>query len=84
MRVVETGQIRGKNDRLHPDYAFTESEVLYSVLSEMAVKPNDVICRRVPVSFIDEGATKDIILPKVVQIMGDELKWTPERREQEM
>ena len=70
-------------NRLHPDYPFVECEVLYSVLCEMAVKPNDVICRRVPVSFIDEKATKEEILPKVVTLMGDELKWSQERRDKE-
>ena len=70
--------------RLHPDYPFVESEVLYSVQSEMAVKPNDVVCRRVPISFIDKDAAKNTILPKVVEIMGNELGWTPERRKQEL
>ena len=70
--------------RLHPDYPFVESEVLYSVQSEMAVKPNDVVCRRVPISVIDVDAAKNTILPKVVEIMGNELGWTPERRKQEL
>lgn len=70
--------------RLHPDYPFVESEVLYSVQSEMAVKPNDVVCRRVPISFIDVDAAKNTILPRVVEIMGDELGWTPEKRKQEL
>ena len=70
--------------RLHPDYPFVESEVLYSVQSEMAVKPNDVVCRRVPISFLDKEATREIILPKVVEIMGNELNWTPERKKTEL
>ena len=70
--------------RLHPDYPFVESEVLYSVQSEMAVKPNDVVCRRVPISVIDVDAAKNTILPKVVEIMGNELGWTPETRKQEL
>ena len=53
LRVVEIGKIRNNLKRLHEDYPFIESEVLYSIQSEMAVKPNDIICRRVPVSFID-------------------------------
>jgi len=53
LRVVEIGKIRNNLNRLHEDYPFIESEVLYSMQSEMAVKPNDIICRRVPVSFID-------------------------------
>ena len=70
--------------RLHPDYPFTESEVLYSIMSEMAVKPNDVICRRVPVSFIDHKSTREVILPRVVDIMAKELKWSAEQKKKEM
>lgn len=84
LRVVEIGKTRGLTGRLHPDYPFTESEVLYSVHSEMAVKPNDVVCRRVPISFIDEQAARDVILPKVVDIMATEFNWTQERKESEM
>ena len=50
----------------------------------MAVKPNDVVCRRVPISFIDTEAAKNTILPRVVEIMGEELGWTAERRKKEL
>ena len=50
----------------------------------MAMKPNDVICRRVPVSFIDQRATEDVILPKVADIMAKELGWTDERKLKEI
>mmetsp|Transcript_16347 Transcript_16347/g.22093 ORF Transcript_16347/g.22093 Transcript_16347/m.22093 type:complete len:84 (+) Transcript_16347:1513-1764(+) len=69
--------------RLHPDYSFIEAEVLYAMQSEMAVKPNDVICRRVPVSFIDQKATQEVILPKVVDIMAKELGWNEDRKKKE-
>ena len=58
--------------------------MLYAIQSEMAVKPNDVICRRVPISFIDTVATRDQILPRVVDIMASELKWTEERKQKEL
>ena len=57
LRVVEIGQVRNNLKRIHPDHPFTECEVLYAIQSEMAVKPNDIICRRCPVSFIDAEAT---------------------------
>ena len=53
-------------------------------MSEMAVKPNDVICRRVPISFLDTVAARDTILPKVIDIMGTELKWSEERKKKEL
>ena len=70
--------------RLHDDYSFVEAEVAYSMQSEMAVKPNDIICRRVPVSFIDEKATKDVILPKVIDLMAAENKWNEDRKAKEL
>ena len=50
----------------------------------MAVKPNDVVCRRVPISFIHTEATKAQVLPKVVEIMGKELGWNQERKSKEL
>ena len=84
LRVVENGLMRKKMGRLHPDYSFIEAEVLYSMHSEMAVKPNDIICRRVPVSFIDQKGTEEVILPKVVDIMANELGWSEERKQKEI
>jgi len=76
--------MRDMTGRLHEDYPFMESEVLYAVYSEMAIKPNDVICRRVPISFIDTKATRETILPRVVNIMAKELKWTEEKKAKEL
>ena len=41
----------------------------------MAVKPNDVICRRVPIAFLNSKAA-DEILVQVVDIMAIERKWS--------
>ena len=85
LRVLEIGLIREKMDRLHPDYPFIESEVLYAIQSEMAQKPNDVICRRVPISFIAaQNDTQEAVLPKVVEIMAKELSWNAERKQREL
>lgn len=70
--------------RLHEDYPFVESEILYSIQSEMAVKPNDIICRRVPVSFIDQKTSSETVLPRVVEIMAKELKWSEEKKAKEL
>jgi len=64
----------GTNERIHPDYPFIKSEISYSAIAEMAQKPNDVICRRVPISFLNEKVA-DEILPEVVEILGEELNW---------
>ena len=70
--------------RLHKDFPFVECEVLYGIRHEMAVKPNDIVCRRVPISFIHTDVTAKEVLPRVVEIMGDELGWSEERRGQEL
>lgn len=61
LRVVELGnqeqqQKKGQkkwNERIHPDYPFLRSEVLYSIRHEMAEKPNDILCRRMPVGILN-------------------------------
>ena len=84
MKVASVGKDAGLNQRLSEDYPFLEAEVLYSIRNEMAQKPNDVVCRRVPVSFIDTATTCDVILPKVVSIFGKELKWSEARIKKEL
>lgn len=59
----------GLNEKIHESYPFLKSEVVYAVRSEMAVKPNDVICRRVPIAFLDKKIAEDL-LPEVVEIMA--------------
>ena len=68
---MELGSNLNMNKRLHPDFPFTESEVLFGIHFEMVVKPNDIVCRRVPISFIDTDATRDVVLPRVVDIMAE-------------
>jgi len=81
---VELGKQAGLNKRIHPEYPFYEAEVLYSLRSEMAQKPNDIVCRRVPISFLDSANTKDLVLPRVVEIMAKELKWSSDRKNKEL
>lgn len=50
----------------------------------MAQKPNDIVCRRVPVSFLDTETTKNEILPKVVDIFAQEFKWDNDRKQKEL
>lgn len=74
---------KGTNDRLHEEFPYLKSEVSYSALQEMAVKPNDVICRRIPMSFLNQKAAKEMI-PDVVDILGSELKWSDEQKKKEL
>lgn len=47
----------------------------------MAIKPNDFVCRRIPLAFIDEKVAI-VILPRVVELMGETLGWSQELRDQ--
>ena len=49
----------------------------------MAVKPNDVLCRRIPIAFLDQKAAEGL-LPEVVDILAKERDWTPEQKENEL
>ena len=57
------------HERLHEDYPFLKHEVIHSMDKEMALKPNDVICRRIPLAFLD-NKTADELLPEIVEIMA--------------
>jgi len=84
IRVIELGKENDLNKRLLEDYPFTEAEILFGLRYQMAQKPNDIICRRVPISFIYTDAARDIVLPRVVEIMAKELKWSEERKQAEL
>lgn len=69
------GEETKSNNKLYPELPHLEAEVIYAIRNEMAVKPNDIICRRLGVGIVDDEITKKL-LPKVVEIMGNELKWS--------
>ena len=81
LRVIELGEQNqksksmGTNERIHPDYPFLKSEIAYATRHEMAVKPTDILCRRVPIAFLNKEAAEQI-LPEVAEIMGKEHKWS--------
>lgn len=51
------------NERMVEGQPFIKAEVLYAIRCEMAMKPNDVVCRRVPISFLDSKMAADEMLP---------------------
>jgi glycerol-3-phosphate dehydrogenase len=69
--------------RLAPAYPFIEAEVRYAVKHEYALTAVDAIARRMRLSFLDAQATLDA-LPRVVDIMGEELGWSLDRKTKEI
>lgn len=72
--------VRGK--RLSALYPFIDGEVRYAVRHEFAQRAVDVIARRTRLSFLNAQAALEA-LPKVIDIMGDELGWGKTRRDAE-
>lgn len=71
-----------RGQRLSSLYPFIDGEVRYAVRSEYAQTPVDVLARRTRLSFLNAQAALHA-LPKVIDIMADELKWSEQRKETE-
>ncbi|KZT65822.1 DAO-domain-containing protein [Daedalea quercina L-15889] len=69
--------------RLAPSYPFIEAEVRYAVHHEYAQTAVDVIARRCRLSFLNAQAALDA-LPRVVDIMAEECKWSSSRKSAEL
>lgn len=74
-RVAELGNELKLNTRIHLDYPFLKSEIAFAARYELSEKPNDVICRRVPLAVLNLEIAKEV-MKDVVEIMGKEKKWS--------
>ncbi len=72
--------VRGK--RIAALYPFVDGEVRYAVRHEYAQTAADVLSRRTRLAFLDAQAALEA-LPYVIDLMGEELKWSEERRAKE-
>ncbi|KAH9810888.1 glycerol-3-phosphate dehydrogenase [Melampsora americana] len=70
--------VHGK--RLDPSYPYLEEEVRYAVRNEYAVTPIDIIARRTRLSFLNAQASLEV-LPRVIDIMAEELGWNHLQKE---
>ncbi len=69
--------------RLSPKYPYLESEVMYACDYELATTTVDVLARRLRLAFLDAKEALSCS-NRVIELMGDKLGWSLERREQEM
>lgn len=58
--------------QLHPDYPYTQAEVVWSTRHEMAMKVEDILSRRMRILLLDAKAALDMA-PKVAELMAAEL-----------
>lgn len=68
--------------RLVPAFPFVEGEIRHAIRAESAETATDVLARRTRLAFLDVHAALDA-LPRVVDVMAQELKWSPARAERE-
>ncbi|KAG2213392.1 hypothetical protein INT47_009065 [Mucor saturninus] len=68
--------------RISPNYPYIEAEVRYTVRQELACTAVDVLARRTRLAFLNAEAALQS-LPKVIEIMAEELNWDADRQKQE-
>nr|XP_043068686.1 glycerol-3-phosphate dehydrogenase, mitochondrial-like [Drosophila bipectinata] len=71
------------HQKLHPQFPHIEAEVHYAVEYEFALTAFDVLARRMRVAFLDVAAATHM-LPRVVEIMAQRLKWSKPVQDAEM
>ncbi|KAI7874127.1 DAO-domain-containing protein [Lichtheimia hyalospora FSU 10163] len=69
-------------NRISPNYPYIESEVRYACRQEYACTAVDVLARRTRLAFLNAEAAWQAV-PRVVEIMAEELKWDKERQQKE-
>lgn len=62
----------GPSPRLHPNFSYTEAEVVISVREQMARTVEDVLARRTRILFLDVAAALECA-PRVADLMAAEL-----------
>ena len=85
--VASTAEVTGRRwpvrgTRIADNYPYIESEIRYAVREEYAQTAVDVLARRLRLAFLNAQASLDA-LPRVIDIMAQELKWDTRRRERE-
>jgi len=69
--------------RLIPNHPVIEAEVVYAARAEYCQTAVDFLARRTRLAFLDVKAAEEA-LPRVVELLGAELKWSFMRRRREL
>ncbi|KAL5353316.1 mitochondrial glycerol-3-phosphate dehydrogenase [Pseudogymnoascus australis] len=69
-------------NRISPNYSFIDGEIRHAINNEYAQTAVDVLARRTRLSFLNVQAALEA-LPRVIDVMGDELRWSAARKEVE-
>jgi glycerol-3-phosphate dehydrogenase len=71
-----------RGTRIAQLYPFVDGEIRYAVRHEYAQTAVDVIARRTRLAFLNAQAALES-LPQIIDMMGEELKWSSKRKEAE-
>lgn len=82
IREIEKEAV-GNAEKLHPDYDYTVAEVIWAVREEMAMTLDDVLSRRLRITFLD-ARVAIAIAPRVASIMMNEMVLTEEWKNQQI
>lgn len=69
-------------NKIHPEFPYIDAEIRYGV-REYACNAVDMIARRLRLAFLNCQAAQEA-LPVIIDIMGEELKWSKEQKQAEM
>ena len=81
VKVSELAE-QGYGERLLVNHPILEAEIVYAVRNEMAERIIDVLARRISIALLDTAAAR-IAVPRVREIMSNELGWSKERCKEE-
>ena len=76
--AVATIASEGYSERLAPNHAYLEAEVLYGARFEAARSTTDILARRTRLGFLDKKATLAAI-ERVSKLLAQELSWDDEK-----
>ncbi|KAM3499018.1 hypothetical protein MY10362_007696 [Beauveria mimosiformis] len=77
-----TQRFPARGERISQLYPFVDGEVRYACRHEYAQTPVDILARRTRLAFLSAQAALEA-LPKVIDIMAEELTWDHRRQERE-
>ncbi|KAI1323848.1 FAD dependent oxidoreductase-domain-containing protein [Xylariaceae sp. FL0255] len=71
-----------RGERISPLYPFVDGEIRYAISHEYAQTPVDILARRTRLAFLNAQAALEC-LPRIIDIMSQELKWDHTRQDKE-
>lgn len=83
LMITKIAEERKLGRRLAQGHPMLEAEVIYAVHNEYATTAVDFLANRTRLAFLDTAACRTA-LPRVVELMGDELNWGRSRRNAEI